>query len=181
MFIVIITITAIIITSSSILPDKAEPYYNNLLKLKEHKFLRFFTYFTIFNRAYNDGVPIVSDYVYYIKDKDIYDKVQKLRMEGKNLTEALQIIGVDQKYYSSIRPNMPVKSLNAVRKIFLDINPVSIPPINTLQVGNRIVYYIIKGDVPLPQQKKLFADGSPVVYATSRELKALKDVFKVNP
>ncbi|MEW6527707.1 MAG: glycosyltransferase family 39 protein [Spirochaetota bacterium] len=181
LFICIITFLSAIVTASGVLPDKASPYYNNPLRINEHKFLRFFTYYSIFNDAYDKGVPIVSDYVYYVKDKEIYDSVQKLRSQGKNLTEALQLTGVDLQYYTSIRPNMPVKSLNAVRKIFLNVNPLNIPKIRTLQVGDRIMYFIIKRDVTVLEQKKLFVQGSPIVYATGRELKALKETFKANP
>ena len=176
-----ITIISLIIFSTDLLPEKASPYYNNPLKIKDHKFLRFFSYYTIFNDAYENVIPIVSDYMYYVKDKEIYDNVQKFLSQGKNLTEALQLVGVDLKYYTSIRPNMPVKSLNAVRKIFLNVNPLHIPMIRTLQVGDRIIYYIIKGDLSELEQKKLFIQGSPIVYATGRELKAQKETFKVNP
>ncbi|HOJ29443.1 MAG TPA: glycosyltransferase family 39 protein [Spirochaetota bacterium] len=178
--IVFLTFISLIVFSTNVLPEKASPYYNNPLRIKEHKFLRFFTYYSIFNDAYEKDVPIVSDYVYYVKDKEIYDNVQKLRSQGKNLTEALQLAGVDLQYYTSIRPNMPVKSLNAVRKIFLNVNPLNIPGIRTLQVGDRILYFIIKRDLSVLEQKKLFIEGSPVVYATGRELKALKETFRVN-
>jgi len=178
--IVFLTFISLIVFSINVLPEKASPYYNNPLRIKEHKFLRFFTYYSVFNDAYEKDVPIVSDYVYYVKDKEIYDNVQKLRSQGKNLTEALQLAGVDLQYYTSIRPNMPVKSLNAVRKIFLNVNPLNIPGIRTLQVGDRILYFIIKRDLSVLEQKKLFIEGSPVVYATGRELKALKETFRVN-
>ncbi len=175
--IALFTIITLVVCSTDLLPQNASPYYNNPLILKEHKFLRFFTYYTIFNDAYEKGIPIVSDYMYYVKDKEIYDSVQKLRSQGKNLTEALQMVGVDLKYYTSIRPNMPVKSLNAVRKIFLNVNPLYIPPIQTIQIKDRILHYIIKDDVVM-NKNNLFTTSSPVVYATSRHLNAVAGIFQ---
>ncbi len=172
-----LTVIALIICSIDVLPEKASPYYNNPLKLKEHNFLQFFTNYAIFNNAYENGIPIVSDYEYYVKDKEIYDNVQKLRLQGKNLTEALQLVGVEFKYYTSIRPNMPVKSLNAVRKIFLNVSPLQIPKIRTIQIKDRILYYLIKDDVSM-EKKNLFTTSYPVVYATSRHLKAVKGIFQ---
>ncbi|MGQ9843961.1 MAG: ArnT family glycosyltransferase, partial [Spirochaetota bacterium] len=119
LLIILLIVLAFIITSSGILPQKIEMYYNNPLNLKEHKLIRFFTYYTIFNNAYNNGIPIISDYILTNEELSIYARVQELRSKGKNLDEALELLHFPKERYIYIRPNMPVKSLNAVRKIFL--------------------------------------------------------------
>lgn len=170
-------ISAFVILSSGKISEKAGPYYNNPLKLSEHKIVGFFTFYRIFNNAYNKGTPIVSDYFYTVKDFEIFTRVQKLQAEGRNLDEALSLIGVDKKIYFNIRPFMPAKSLNGVRKIFLDLSPVDVPEVRTVVVNGRIVNYIINEKYKPADEKSLFNDGARVVYATKGELVAREGVF----
>jgi hypothetical protein len=71
-FVSIFCVVILIITASGKLPAKIAPYYNNPLNISDHKFIRFFTYNTLFNNAYNNGLPIGGDYRYTEKDRDLY-------------------------------------------------------------------------------------------------------------
>jgi hypothetical protein len=166
---------AFVVTSLDVLPKKVEPYYNSPLKITDHKLVRFFTYYQEFNDAYTSGVPIVSDYIYTVKEDELHKKVQLLRSEGKNLAEALDIVGVDMKYYFTIRPNMPQKSLNAVRKIFLRENPLKIPEISVSHINGSVVNYIINKKYEMDAVKKISTEK--ILYATKGELKAVYGYF----
>ena len=170
--IVFLCFAGITVTSAGVLPPKAGPYYNNLFNISGHQLAEFFRIHRLFNEAYSNNVPVVSDYVYTLEDRQVYNKVQSILNDGRNLKEACSDIGITTKYYLSRRPSMPVKSLNAVRKVFLDLPPDRIPELKTVIAGKRIYWYFINENASGGSAFNKPEPGSEVVFAVSGYLTA---------
>lgn len=172
--IALLSFAGIVVTSSGILPKKAAPYYNNMFSPSKHQLNEFFRLHGLFNEAYKNNIPVVSDYIYTVEDEKIYNKVQQLLDKGSNLDQACAAMGITKKYYLARRPNMPVKSLDAVRKVFIDIQPDRIPELKTVKAGNRIYWYFSEGQDTNRSVSSVPAAGSNVVFAVSGYLSGYK-------
>lgn len=170
--IAILSIAGLSVTSAGILPKKADPYYNNIFSLSKHQLAEFFRMNRLFNDAYNNSTPVVSDYLYTIEDQKVYNKIQVLLDSGMNLEQACSKAGVTIKYYLARRPNMPVKSLDAVRKVFINVSPDRIPELKTVTIGKRIYWYFVNETGLQETVSAKPAAGSDVVFAVSGYLKA---------
>lgn len=172
--IALLSFAGLVATSSGILPGKAAPYYNNILRPSKHQLNEFFRLHGLFNDAYRNNIPVVSDYKYTVEDEKIYNNVQLLLDKGSNLDQACAALGITTKYYLARRPNMPVKSLDAVRKVFIDIQPDRIPELKTVKAGNRIYWYFTNGQETDRSVSPVPAAGSNVVFAVSGYLSGYK-------
>lgn len=173
----IIIITGVVITSSGVIDKRAAPYYNNLLNITDHNLVRFFRYHALLKENYNAGVPIVSDYVLTKDDIAMFNKVQALMDKGKNLVQACAAAGITKRAYLAIRPNMPVKNLNALRKVFLQKNPLEVPRIHRVTVGNNTYHLFFDERNFIIKPNEILKPGARIVVAQSSHLDLTESVF----
>ncbi|HPS56743.1 MAG TPA: glycosyltransferase family 39 protein [Spirochaetota bacterium] len=147
--VLVVTSLSFIIPSFIQLPLKFSRYYNNLLEPWNHKIIVTDNYYKMINEAYENNLLIISGYNYTTMDYNTYLLVQKLEKEGLNLQEAItgSGCGLTLKQYLDIRPNLPVKGLNLIRKVFLKIPSDKIPDINKITIDKNIYFYIQKNQI----------------------------------
>jgi hypothetical protein len=146
--------------------------YNSLFRLNEHHLAGFFRNHAMINEAYKRNIPVVSDYIYKTADYQLYNRVREFMTSGITLDKACHKAGITIKRYNQIRPGVSGKSLEAVRKVFLDLKPDSLPQIRTATTGNDIFYYIVK-DIP-DDPSSVLRTGTRVLFIKndSREFRA---------